>query len=629
MKPTDAPNPSLAPAATRSDNPRASRPRFGRDVGVVAASFAATVALFTLTFQPLNWWPLMFVALVPWAVATVRIERAWLVHWASFLTGFAFFCINLKWLYPVTDIGFVALAFYLAVYWPMAAWALRSGKRRGISPIWTLPVIWVACEYLRAFVMSGFPWLFAAHPFAKVLPFIQISDLGGAYAVSFVALMINGALTELLLTLRPNASDRGRPRQLAAGSIAALLVVGGTLGYGYYRLGQTEQFVEGPRVAVVQEDVVLYADLEKNMPAVEVFSRYLRQAAAAAQTEPDLLVFPETVWSGAQNRSFVEGTPPERDQALERTFRSGALLDKITSAVAAGDYEAVNAGLSMLRDAELIPDAAGPPVTLVLGSKSIDLFPESLPSKREFNSALVYDPDGRQRWERYDKIHLVPFGEMVPFRDTQFHWLYLWLNALSPFSYGGQVHYSLTPGEELTVFTLETADGAFRFGVPICYEDVMPYIPRQYVWGDDGERRVDFLVNISNEGWFLRSEEVPQHLAIAVFRAVENRVTLVRAVNAGISGFIDPNGRTYSLVTDDAGRLWGAGVAGFSSDHVLLDDRTTLYGLWGDWLPRLCLILAALLWLEGVVSRWIWAARLRVQAWQWKRKNRHAVESGN
>jgi apolipoprotein N-acyltransferase len=242
---------------------------------------------------------------------------------------------------------------------------------------------------------------------------------------------------------------------------------------------------------------------------------------------------------------------------------------------------------------------------------ALEVFPEAVyPKYKRYNSAVVYDSDGTQRAGRYDKNHLVPFGELVPFRYGRLHWLYRWLNSLVPFSYGGKVEFSMTPGDDLTVFELRTAGGTHRFGTPICYEDVMPYIVRDYVWDGD-QRRVDFLVNISNDGWFLHSAELPQHLAICVFRAVENRVGIARAVNTGISGFIDPNGRIYSLVEKD-GQAFGEGIIGYSVDHVMIDRRASLYGRFGDVFARVCLILSVPLWIGAVFTRWVLALRRRV-----------------
>jgi apolipoprotein N-acyltransferase len=209
----------------------------------------------------------------------------------------------------------------------------------------------------------------------------------------------------------------------------------------------------------------------------------------------------------------------------------------------------------------------------------------------------------------------VPFGEFVPFRNARvlgmsLHWLYRWLNRLSPFSQGGRLEYSLWPGGQYTVFDLDIDGKTTRFGVPICYEDVMPYVMRNFVW-EGGRRRVDFLVNISNDGWFLHSDELPQHLAICVFRAVENRVGIARAVNTGISGFIDPSGHIYSLVEQD-GRAHGPGVVGYRVAAVKLDQRSAFYGRRGDWFVLLCVLGTLALWMGAVVTRWVFALRKRM-----------------
>ncbi len=650
----DAPGPVAAcatPPAVREARPR-DWAGLWRDVREILLLYTLSAVALAWVFPPYGLWPLAFVCLMPWTVATCRARRAWLVHWLSFLVGWAFFLVTLRWLMPVTGLGYAALAFYLALYWPLTAWAIRTARRHGISPIWSLPVVWVACELLRATVMTGFPWLFLAHGLYQQLPLIQICDLTGAYGVSFLAALVNGLLVMLVLRRWPAPHWRPTPRELwIAGGITAVLLAG-TLVYGYYRLNQVDfehdPALRGPRIAVVQHDFPLISSPPYGDHPYVVLASYLSLAAQAAREHPDLVALPETVWSAYQNIDFLEKREVISDVA-PGSAEWGLVCHKAVSALARGDYAGVNEIIDVLgtslqassraRPADWklparlphLPAEGGPPVTVLIGSVSIEQFPEATyPKLRTYNSALVYDRDGEQRRERYDKNHLVPFGEYVPFRDgwLRWHWLYRRLNKLSPFSRGGSIEYSLTPGRKLTVFKLPAEKGEHSFGTPICYEDATPYVIRNYVWEgprprddslseavwayyrqvwDGPQRRVDFLVNISNDGWFLHAGELQQHLAICAFRAVENRVGIARAVNTGISGFIDPNGRIYSQR--------GPAVVDFDVQPVYLDHRTSLYARTGDVLAVTCLVLTVVLWLGAVFERWVLALRQRIAAW--------------
>lgn len=600
-------------------------PSVRREAAVCAGLTALSIGLLSLSFPPLGWWVLAFVGLVPWTIAICRCQHTWLSYWITYLAGGAFFLINLYWMYPVTDLGYVALAFYLAIYWPLSEWAVRTGLRAGIGPVWTLPCAWVACEFLRGWVMSGFPWLYLAHGAYRVTPLIQIADITGAYGVSFLMAMCNGALAEIVLRRleRQRALPHGHGRALRpiSGVLSVAAALAAALGYGYWRISG-EAFREGPLVVVLQEDFPQHSRPPEGAPDVlEMFARHFVLAGKAAlEHKPELLVFPETVWGAIQNHEFLERPLRAPDDTFAGQYPFSKKCEEATAALARGDYAGVDRVLDYFdqsrrreKHAALprMPAAAGPPVWLVLGSLSMEFFPENTYAKQKrYNSALVYEPDGTQLRERYDKIHLVPFGEIVPFRNmsvwgVDLHWLYRRLNDLSPFSQGGKNEYSLWPGSEYTVFELPVP-GAPRFGTPICYEDAMPYLIRNYVWGG-GRRRVDMLLNLSNDGWFLHSSELEQHLAICAYRAVENRVGIARAVNTGISGFIDPAGRVSGLVQRD-GRTLGPGIIGYSAQRVLLDDRDSVYGRTGDWFALTCVGLSSLLWLGGIVTRWILAA---------------------
>jgi apolipoprotein N-acyltransferase len=186
---------------------------------------------------------------------------------------------------------------------------------------------------------------------------------------------------------------------------------------------------------------------------------------------------------------------------------------------------------------------------------------------RTSNSALLTDPSGRILGS-YDKSVLVPFGEYIPFGDT-FPTLYSWS------SYSG----GFWPGEIRKPLLL----GRHLLSVSICYEDIFPGHIRKLMDGGRGHRVPEAMFNLTNDSWYGRSTEPLEHLALATFRAIENRRCLVRVTNTGLSAFVDPVGRIVSHTG-----VWTKEVL---VGRVPLLTGRTLYGLLGDWIGWLCAIL--------------------------------------
>ncbi len=194
------------------------------------------------------------------------------------------------------------------------------------------------------------------------------------------------------------------------------------------------------------------------------------------------------------------------------------------------------------------------------------------------------------------------FGEYTPFRHTRLHVVYRWLDSFNPFSLP-EDEFSLTAGKEFSVWDVHDSSGReYHFGVPICFEDLMPHVSREFASGTTGHSPADFLLSISNDGWFHHGSMVPQHLAVCVFRAVENRVGIARSVNTACSGFVDPDGRIHHLVNDH-GRILGRGIFGYEVAHVRVDSRRSLYTRWGDWFALLCAIAGAGVFVGGRIHR--------------------------
>lgn len=531
-----------------------------------------SAALWWACYYPLGWGWLGWVALVPLLClvrTTAPARRVYLAAWACGLLSFG---AILQWLRVADErmyVTWASLALYCSLFVPAAVCLVRLLDRRsGLPLILTVPAVWTALEYLRAHFGTGFPWYFLAHTQHDFLPVIQVSDLAGAYAVTFLLAAVNAFLFECLyasrwirawLSLREPVRPGGR-LSLWRQFIAVLVVSGAALGYGFWRLSQN-QFASGPRLALIQGNLPQCirndASAEPEAAASTVARQHYRQLcneAASQQPKPDLLVWPETSFPDGWTDVAAELPPDRVPPAWERAVESCRSLARVL--------------------AEQWKTA------MLLGTTREFLGADGVP--RSYNSAVLIEPDGRDAGS-YDKIHRVPFGEYVPLRD----WL-PWLNAFAPYDFD----YSIRAGENFTRFTL----GRYRFGVVICFEDTDPYLARQYVRTDSELRPVDFLLNISNDGWFDGTSEHDEHLAICRFRAIECRRSIARAVNMGISAVVDGNGGVVAL----PGPTWARSkkVAAVLTATIPIDERTSIYARWGDWFPGACWLVvgAGLLW---------------------------------
>jgi apolipoprotein N-acyltransferase len=183
-----------------------------------------------------------------------------------------------------------------------------------------------------------------------------------------------------------------------------------------------------------------------------------------------------------------------------------------------------------------------------------------------YNSAFLLPPDGRGAEQRYDKVRLMPFGEYLP-------WSHILPWSLMNIEERGAFH----PGKVFTVFETPT----FRFGTTICWENLFPDLTRRFVL-----EGAQFIVNITNIAHFGKSAVPYQVASINAFRAVENRVYVVRCTNTGVSCFIDPYGRIVSRVMNDSGR--DIFVRGILTEPVSIAGKQTVYTLYGDWFVWFC-----------------------------------------
>ena len=523
--------------------------QFGRDLVQPLLIAQVTTFLLLLAYPPADWGWCAWFALVPLACLMRSTHRTGTVLVAGWLAGWTFYLFAVHWLRyadPKAYLAWVALAFYLSLY-PLAWCALGRllCRWRAVPLVLAVPLLWVPLEYVRAYLLSGFAWFFLGHTQYRYLAITQIADWGGVYAVSFVVAMVNGALAELVWAwwVGPRGTRwwrRARVRVAVAAGVGALLL---TVGYGLFRLDQRE-FTPGPRIGVIQgnEPQRVKADPEQGNA---IMRRHLELTLRAAKQHPDLIVWPETMFRYSL---------PVIDPDVEPADLSGRplTLEQLHEA----RKNQLDAIAKLVRDRRVS-------TALLLGIHAQRF---TRHGTRQHNAAVYVSPQG-DLLGRYDKMHLVPFGEFLPLRDV-----FPWLSALTPY----ESDYSLTEGTEAVRFDLK----GHRFGVAICYESTVARVVRRFVRGPGGTKAVDFLLNISNDGWFGCSSELDQHLAICTFRAIEARVPIMRSVNTGISALIGPDGSIRRRVRDRTGQCKCA--AGVLVAELPLDERVSPYTVWGD-----------------------------------------------
>ncbi len=538
-----------------------------------------SMTCLTLIHEPIGMSYFAWICLVPWVLAVTRTQKPKTMTLCNYLFGVVYYLINLIWLWPVTGPGMIALCFYLAMYFPLCGYLLhRIYHYRLWSFTIVLPIIWVGQEMLRSWVMTGFPWFYLSHSQHEHTTLIQISDLFGAYGLTFLIAMANGFFCDILL--RPMGKNKKANllafRPLRMMTILVLLLVG-TYVYGLFRIKQTPSVVtEGPIVSVIQDNIPQFVkDDATERPNILLRHLNLSRDALDKTIKPDLIVWPETM-IGAINREYLALPKEPADQQ------------------------------DSLRIVNALTELSKNKTSILVGSNSYELQDDF--TFRLFNSAELFLKDGTRWHSRYDKMHLVPFGEFIPFRES---WpaFYKFLNSvLSPYE---GFEYSLTAGTDPTIFEIPAQNNrTYTFSVAICYEDVIPYVPRVLTRAENKRKPVDFLLNISNEGWYVfgggdnpikPTGELLQHWAMCKFRAVENRVPIARSVNMGISGFIHSDGTVSTrplagtLPTKIRNRQ---AVAGFQTDRLRIDSRITLYNRIGDVFAIGCAIIMGLLLLD-------------------------------
>ena len=484
--------------------------------------------LLTLSFPNpgLSW--LAWVALVP-LLAALRNLSPKNGFYLGLCAGFAHYLTLVYWLaYTMSAYGhlplyasvpvLLLLSAYLALYLAIFSMALICLPCRPVFLFLLIPFIWVSLEYIRSFLFTGFPWELMGYTQFNVLHFIQISDIFGVYGVSFCIALSNAAIFLVYLNLSEKDWQKKEVKtgQAAEAVFTFALIFCFVWFYGKWRIQYIQKMISHSpsiKAAIVQGNI---DQAKKWDPAFQLTSteKYINLSLLTKKHKPDLVVWPET--------------------ATPFYFLHNAQLS-----------EMVKKGIHDTGTDFLI----GSPY-FNLGTNPVEYY----------NSAYLIGPEGKV-YGRYDKAHLVPFGEYVPFKK--------WLPFLNKMVEGVG---DFKPGKKGQ--TIKWGD--YRLGVQICYEIIFPHLSRAMI-----KNHASLLVNITNDAWYGRSSAPNQHFSMTIFRAVENRRSIIRSANTGISGFIDPSGRVIAATP-----LFKDATI---TRSVPMLEETTFYSRFGDLFAMACL----------------------------------------
>ena len=450
----------------------------------ILLSLISGIAL-TLSFPKFDLSFLVWFSLVPLLIVIERRSpgKAFFLGW---LTGVTYFISLLYWVTnSMTNYGnlsmiislllLVFLSLYLGLYVGIFGGILSFFRVHYLDePGATAPLIWVLLEYLRTYLLTGFPWGLLGYSQYQNLILIQMCDITGVYGVSFIIVMVNAAI--YLIIKWSKFHQATFPFRYTFLTLGLFLLV---IGYGNFRKEKVQLINKRSphlRVSIIQGNIEQKKKWDPNY-FYNILLIHQKLTLEASRIHPDLVIWPETA------------VPCYFFPELKYAPFLQSLSERINTPIIFG--------------------------SLTLETKNDNDKPTY------YNSAFLALP-GEKFFPRYDKIHLVPFGEYVPLKFL-FPFVEKMVVGIGDFS----------AGHRYTLFSIPYA----RFGVLICYEVIFPSLSCRY-------RRLgaDFLVNITNDAWFGRTGAPYQHFSMAVFRAIENRVALVRAANTGISGIISPIG---------------------------------------------------------------------------------------
>lgn len=535
--------------------------------------FALSAGLLTVIQAPFTLGFLGWVALVPFIIACKEQAKSRPLIMISYLVSVAYWLGNLYFVAYVDVPGYIVFCMFLGMYWPVLALCVRFLRKIKFPLYIAIPFLITGAEAWQGVIFTGFSWRLLGHSQWQWPAVIQIADIFGALGVTFILAASNALIAQILIDCKKHKFTALAKPSNVIGTVVVTTLISAAIMYGKYRIAETPGHVtKGPILGTVQPNIPTgIKDLSEAGDAI--LDELISDSRSCFDAGARLVVWPETMVMATMNYRYL----------LECRFSSTPLI-----------YH------------RLISDLAKDNGYILFGAHAADIKAEGSEwiTKNMYNSAFLYGPEdyglsGQQSPERYDKIHLIPFGEFIPLRNINpiIFELFLWL---SHYDYD----YSLTHGSKYTTFDVPIDGKMYHCGALICYEDTDPTVTRRMVIDKSGTKKVHWLVNLSNDGWYVRydkenkkvlpSTELSQRTAITIFRAVENRVSIIRSVNTGISCIVDTTGNIvsgYTAGTLPETAMQRQGTGGWLVDTVDIDDRVTFFGLYGQLLDKLCQVM--------------------------------------
>jgi apolipoprotein N-acyltransferase len=415
------------------------------------------------------------------------------------------------------------------------------------------PFIYTAFEYIHSLGQLAFPWLTIGNTQTYYIEKIQFIEYTGVYGLSFLLLVIN----VLIYLAIKNIFKKGRILSVATLRYLIVIILIYTIPsiYGFFVLMNSDS--EGLRklkVGLIQPNTNPWIKWEEDR--FQQLKLYLDMTKDLLSEEPDieLMVYPETAFS------YYILLPAYRHYfEILKGF-----IDNSGVAILTG-----------LPDAKFYDDPSEAP-------PSSHVIPETGQRYDAYNAMALILP-GSDRIQKYGKIRLVPFAERLPYADT-FPFL------IEPLKWGVGIS-SWAIGKDTTVFEMMSKDGDIvKFSGVICYESIYPSFTREFI-----KRGAEFLIVITNDSWFGNTSGPYQHFQYAILRAVENRRSIVRCANGGISGFIDPYGRVI--------RKSKFYVRTYMSEQIVLAEEQTFYTRYGDIIAYISEYLTFLAIIYGLILK--------------------------